>query len=390
MRKCNFLYIAALLLIISGQFGCSESTQGDANNQPQDTNVNKIERVDWVADDNIFELDSSPMRLDTNGYASACAKFEKLLGFVPTIEDVLKLAEKAILFKDSIEYKRGTQNLTEKSDSALFEPYENKAKQAMLAYREIASYGVRFDEAMFGMIDTTTIDNSILQQLPQISTSMPLSDGNFFFIGACTFFQKQEMPNDKPFLSPNGKPELRYSGNLNKNANSVLNIVRHLPKCRMAVSFGNALNSYENGPQEVKGIGSLIHQLHDRVPVFFLTEKGIVPAELIAIKTKLINENLGCISDFDEITVACSSMPETEILGIYMPLDNSNLTNCSVKRGNNSWSIDINNDGIPEFASIFSSSIGEASGNTLVTQTWFVNIGGTWRLIDSAQDLDCT
>lgn len=389
MRKYNLLYFATILLIVSGQSGCSESTQGDANNQPQDTNVIRIERADWV-EENILEFDSSPMRLDTSGYASTCAKIEKQLGFFPTIEDIQKLAEKAILFKDSIEYKRNTQILTEKSDSALFEPYENNAKKAILAYREIVSYGVPFDEAIFGIIDNTPIDSNILQQLPAISASMPLSDGSFFFLGACSFFQKQEMQDSKPFLAPNGKPELRYSGNLNKNANSVLNLVRHLPQCRMAVSFGNALNSYENGPQEVKGIGSLIHQLHDRVPVFFLTEKGIIPAQLIAIKSKLINENLGCISDYDEITVACSSMPETEILGIYMPLDNSGLTNCSVKRSQNSWTIDINNDGIPEFASIFSSAIGLASGNTLVTQTWFVNINGTWQIIDSARDLDCT
>jgi hypothetical protein len=142
----------------------------------------------------------------------------------------------------------------------------------------------------------------------------------------------------------------------------------------------------------VNGIGSLIHTFIDRPPVLFLTESGLVPAYLIEVNVKLVPENLGCVSDQPLITFACSkNIDREEILGVFIPFNNFSITSCKINHEEKSvWTADLNNDGIADMACVSNSYLGMASGSMLAKATWFVNLNGSWQILDRGEDHDCT
>jgi hypothetical protein len=231
----------------------------------------------------------------------------------------------------------------------------------------------------------------LLKILPTAGDSKFLSKENFFFLGGAPFIFKIQEENNSTFTAPNGNPETRYQSQISENANYFLNSIYNYKNIPTDITFGPPLRSYEMGPQEVSGIGTLIHNFKQRIPAIFLTEYGTVPAEIISVTVKIVPEQLGCVSDLPLIAFACSeNMDEKKILGIYIPLNADKLASCKINRSDNSlWTADLNNDNIPDIACVSSTFTG-ISSDSLYEALWFVNINGTWKIIDWAQDLDCT
>ncbi len=304
------------------------------------------------------------------------------------------LAHQAIEIKDSLEMLRGTQQLTDPNDSLIFRPYEIKAYQAILAYKERMTSGPVLKDycpSILKLDRSAEPNDSSSMVLPKVEASAFLSHGNFFFLGGAPFIYKLQTDNNTIYTDPQGNAETRFGSSTTENGNFLLSSFYHFKNVPINITFGPPLDSYDSGPQEVNGIGSLIHTFVNRIPVFFLTEDGLVPAHLISVTLKVVPENMGCVSDQPRIDFACSkNLGENEILGVYIPYNSPPITSCITTRPNNFlWTADLNGDGIPELACV-SGTFEGISSDTMAESLWFININGTWQILDWAEDLDCT
>jgi hypothetical protein len=314
--------------------------------------------------------------------------------FAP-LATVLAAAEKSIHIKDSLEAERHSQELNDPKDSIVFVPFEHKAYQALITYKQGMEAGFSLQEQKQGLLALTRpvgASDSTAEILPKVQSSTLLADGNFFFLGGSPFIERLQPEDNGTYTDPAGKPEVRFSTSITENANYLLTALYRMRKQQVKITFGPPLRSYDYGPQEVNGIGSIIHTFTQRIPVFFLTDKGLVPANLTACEIKVVPEGLGCVSDQPRFEFACAkNLDATDILAIYIPHRTPTLTSCTVDhRSDKLWVADLDNDGIPDIACISGSWISEANGETLSDVLWFVNIRGTWKIIDAGADLDCT
>jgi hypothetical protein len=113
--------------------------------------------------------------------------------------------------------------------------------------------------------------------------------------------------------------------------------------------------------------------------------------DLFDIETKVHPENRGCNSDQPRLQFACAeNLDPLQILAVYIPYGQAPTMPVKInRRGSNLWTADLNNDGIPEIACVSSTFAGSIS-DTMAHCIWYVNINGTWKVIDSAEELDCT
>lgn len=308
--------------------------------------------------------------------------------------DIYTYARRAIYTRDSIEVIRGTQEVSDLQDSLVFAPYEVKAYEAILAYKKMMLSGTALREPCPKLIQLNRVtdpSDSSSTALPPTGVSQLLADGNFFFLGGRPFIYKMSPEDNAVYTSPDGKPETRFECSVTENTNFLLKSIYHARHPRMNIAFGPPLGSYDSGPQEVNGIGSLIHEFTNRIPVYFLTAKGAVPAHLISISLKIVPENLGCVSDQPHIEFACAaSLESDDILAVYIPYQAGQNVTCMVNNSNSSvWTADLNGDSIADIACV-SATFEGISSDTLAEVLWFVNIQGTWQIIDGGQDLDCT
>ena len=111
----------------------------------------------------------------------------------------------------------------------------------------------------------------------------------------------------------------------------------------------------------------------------------------ISITVKIVPESLGCVSDQPRIEFACATSLESEdILAVYIPYQGDSKVSFTVNNPNSTvWTADLNGDGIADIACV-SATFEGISSDTLAEVLWFVNIQGTWQIIDWGQDLDCT
>jgi hypothetical protein len=311
------------------------------------------------------------------------------------LTSVLELAQRSISLKDSLEFAHETKPLTDPQDSLIFMPHETRAYQAILDYKKLMASGPSLQDACPKLIElnrVTDAGDSSSNLLPSAGVSTVLSHGDFFFLGGAPFISKLTTDDNAVYSDPQGNPETRFESYVSENGNYLVNSLYHFKKnLPTTISFGPPLGSYDAGPQEVNGVGSLIHEFNSRIPVVFFTENGLVPAHLISITIKIVPESLGCISDQPNLVFACSKNIEAQdILGIYIPYNTTPIASCKITRHPNFvWTADLNNDGIPEFACVTGSFEGIAS-DVMLDVLWFVNIEGGWEIIDSGQELDCT
>lgn len=315
-----------------------------------------------------------------------------LSAFTPVIKIQL-LAALAIHIKDSIENVRGTHELTKRKDSLLFLRYENRAHQAILAYQQLMSTdppALPFNGGLLQLNRIPLPGDSSFSLLPKAGKSTFLAHGNFFFLGGAPFIHKFQPEEKTVYTDAQGNAETRFNSNVPENTTYLLNAIYHLKKEPLNISFGEPLCSYDSGPQDIKGIGSLIHEFTNRVPVFFLTESGVVPASLISVTIKLVPEMVGCVSDQPLVTFACPQIvDEKDILGIYIPYGGETISFNMTRHGTSVWTADLNNDGIADLACVSDTFLG-INNDKMAELLWFVNINGTWKIIDWAEELDCT
>lgn len=313
------------------------------------------------------------------------------------LEEVLALAKEDISIKDGI-YSKHISNekaVIPNEDSTLFLQQETKAYNAILAYEQMMSKGPSLKGTCPTLTQLTrnTLDgDSSRSILPKAGSSKFFSQGDFFFIGGAPFIGKLEPTDNATFTDSEGKPETRFATDIPENLNYLLNSIYHNKNLPTEVKLGPPLRSYYGWSREVRGIGSLIHQFINRVPVFFLTEEGVVPASIISVTVKLVPENLGCISDQPAIELACSkSINAKDVLGIYIPYGASSPTKFTITRNESRlWTADLNGDGVDDLACVLGSYLGIASGAAIAESLWFINIDGQWQIVDSGRNLDCT
>lgn len=295
------------------------------------------------------------------------------------------LAQQAIDLEDSLE-------LAGAKDSMLVAAYKRKAYQAILAYKQAIAAGISPQEKAPSLLQLrreVSAEDSSARFLPTAENSTLHADGKFFLLGGAPFIGKMEPENNTQYTDPKGNPEIRFATSVTENASYLLTTICLRQKERIRITFGPPLSSYEMGPQEIHGIGSLQHEFVNRIPVTFLTTNGAIPAHLVSITTKLVSENLGCVSDQPLIEFACSkSIEENDILAIYITYTPSPIS-CKINRPDNTvWTADINNDGIADIACV--SGTAEGVSDIISEVLWFVNINGTWEIIDAGIELDCT
>lgn len=321
-------------------------------------------------------------------------KIRKELETFSAFTSISILAGQSIHIKDSLETVRGTQQLTDPKDSLVFLPYETSAYQAILAYKQMMTSGPVLKDRCPSLLQLNRNlepSDSSFRILPQAGESKFLAHGNFFFLGGAPFISMVRTESNTIFTDRNGNPESRYESLITENGSYLLNSINTSGNTPTNITFGPPLNSYDSGPQEVKGIGSLVHNFITPIPAYFLTETGLIPASIISVTLKLVPEGLGCVSDQPRIEFACSmNIEEKKILGIYIPLNSANISSCSINRqGSTLWTADINADGIADVACVSSTFMG-LNSDKMAEVLWFVNINGTWKIIDWGQELDCT
>jgi hypothetical protein len=376
----KFRQVLALCLIVI--FGCKQS--------PTDETASSDSTL-LEADTLTAAVDGDEAMRDIIDYDGAIDTDEEMaLATLEPLDQVLAAARNAIYFKDSLEAARQTQDLMDPADSALFMPKVNKAYEAILSYQQAMKSGIKVTSQIPRLIDivrTPGASDKTTEILPAAGNSGFLSHGNFFFIGGAPFIEKLE----GAFKALDGSAEVRFGTSVTENANYLFNSVYHQFGGGAAITFGPELNSYEMGPQEVKGIGSLIHTFADRIPVYFITGQGPLKGSLVSVQVKLVPENLGCISDEPYYVFSCGeNLDANEILGIYIPYKEESIDRMKVDRQNRAvWTADLNGDGVADLASVTGLFFGIASDN-MSEVLWFVNIGGEWRIIDSGSEPDCT
>ena len=322
-------------------------------------------------------------------------KYRALLETLPPFDKVSALAAAAIHLKDSLKYLREVQEITDPNDQKIFMPAEKLAYQAIQAYQKTLQDNPHVHDVATKLIDLTRSlepEDSSYAVLPKAGPSKLLSHGNFFFLGGAPFITKLSDGGKAVYTDAEGNPQTRFEGNVTENTNYIFNSLLHFNTGPLKVTLGGPLSGYEIKQRDVRGVGFLKHEFVNPVPVFFLTELGLVPAHLVSVDLKLIPEQLGCVSDQPSVIFTCAKyLNQEDILAVYIPYHAEPITSCVVKRYEDTrvWTIDLNNDGIPEFACV-SDTFAGAVDDKLVEEIWFVNINGDWKIMDWAAELDCT
>ncbi len=370
-RAFQVLLSAGLLLAIFTHNGCSPNSMQQTSYTNPDT--------------------SSLTSEDLTKYKEVCDSIKNKLGELPTISSVCEMARQIIHFKDSLEWQRNTPGTLNPEDSLLVAPMDKKGYETLLAYKRLVSFGLPVATESSEIIRKETVTDSLsLRILPAAGASNFFTNKNFFFLGGGPFLTRFEDDQGKRiFKNQQGKPEIRFSCSVNENSVLLFDAISKLANIQTRVTFGPPLSSYESGPQEVNGIGSLTHEFANDIPAIFITAKGITEGRLISITHKLVPEEIGCVSDNPKAVFACAEIPDKEILAVYIPLDDQKITECSVKRKGKLWTADLNHDGIPELACVSDTFEGIAS-DTMARIIWYANINGEWKIIDRAEELDCT
>lgn len=312
---------------------------------------------------------------------------------IPMLSDVETLFRQAINIKDSLYNAVGMNGISkDPNDSLLIKSSGAKAHEAILAYQQSLANGLPALDGCPDLFQLTRVpeeDDSSLLRLPNIKASQIFEHNGFFFLGGAPFVSKKTSPEGAVFADPKGNPETRFVAGITENTSYLLKSMFYFKRTSAHVTFGPPLSSYDGPAHEVNGIGSLIHEFDSRIPAFFLTEQGIVPAYLVSVQTKLFEE-YGCISSLPQGEFACSTdLAESDILGMYIAYKNTPFASCAVTRHRGIWTADLNGDAIPDLACV-SGVFSGASSDVMAEALWFVNDKGQWKIIDWGREVDCT
>lgn len=240
-----------------------------------------------------------------------------------------------------------------------------------------------------GRVESTLyVPSGLDNALPKVSASKFLEGRSVFLVGGAPFLDKVLAEEGTAFLDLDGKPEFRYATTHNRAASHLVAAMRAIPGTRMDVRSGPPLDDYESGPYGVGGIGSLDHVATTPIRAWFLTKSGPVPARVVSVGHKLFEPGF-CGSHLPHAVFASATLPGDEIFGVYFPRDGIAPRRSIVTRKGKLATVDLDGDGIPEYAAVVESFTGVAD-DELNKAAWFVNVGGTWKPIDAGSHEDCT
>lgn len=384
MSRC-FIPLICLYLIIS----CKSRSQQEqevvsnpfadtARRRPSHSSIEKEEQPTYI----------QPEKHDIIDYIGVedAARFEAQ-SFEP-LTTLSVLAASFIRKKDSLRSVGG---------DALKER-EKKIYAAILDYkRGIESGRFVYDRAPTLLEFTRRLGNtdSSFSKLPDAGGASFFTSGNFFFIGGAPFVQNVVMYDsithqEKVFTDSKGNPELLFQVLDTENVYYLFKSVMHFKKPRIKVSFGGPVEAYDAPPNEVNGIGSIIHNFDENIHALFLTENGLVPARLAYYQATFTGQHR-CYSSYPKLVFACSTnIQADEILAIYLSYDDRGPLGCSVNRENKwLWTADLNGDATPDLACAIGTFEGIQSG-ALIEILWFANVNGEWKIIDYGSEPSCT
>ena len=280
--------------------------------------------------------------------------------------------------------------------SDAIEKREKAVYATIMDYKRDVESGKYFQGTGVALLDlprTLGEKDSSSNFLPKQRSSFFTND-NFFFLGGAPFIQRlsvydsltqQEIiPKDA-----NGKPEIYLRVTETENKYHLLKSIMHFKKPRLKINFGGPVNVYDGPPDEVKGIGSVIHNFINDIPVFFLMESGMVPGRLKYYQVPFVQQ-YACYSSYPHLVFSCQAdIDPNQIVGIYIPYDDHVPTACSVSHPDKwSWSADLNNDTVPDIACVIGTYKGVESG--VLEMLWFINLNGTWKIVDFGEVPSCT
>jgi len=194
------------------------------------------------------------------------------------------------------------------------------------------------------------------------------------------------------FKSPSGKAEARYL--TTAGTHSHLWPLAELAKASISsfeAVLGPPIANHDLGDTSIGGAGEIQFHFPDRVPIFFVTRRGAMPGELLDLKGALGEP--GCV-DADEHSGAtfALSAPASDAIQILLLLPwKKTLSNQVKPTKSGAWSLlDIDGDGIADFAWTDRTEPGVASAVTVRSALLLMNIDGKWYIADQVFDEDCT
>jgi hypothetical protein len=278
----------------------------------------------------------------------------------------------------------------------VFEKEEKLAFDAIMEYKksmEGGNYGERHGVDLLSLPRDLGGNDSSYAFLPEARPSY-FTDDNFFFLGGAPFVQRFTVYDtithqQKIFKRPDGTPEIYFQSTDAENKYHLLKSVMHFIKPRLKIDFGGPVDIYDGPPHQVKGIGSVIHNFVDDIPAYFIMESGIVAGVLKYYQVPF-TQQYACYSDYPyAIFSSTADINPNEIIGIYIPYDQQVPTTCSVSRPDRwQWSADLDNDAVPDIACVIGTYEGIEPG--VLEMLWFVNLNGTWKILDYGAVPSCT
>jgi hypothetical protein len=283
-----------------------------------------------------------------------------------------------------------------RQSTGAFEKQERVVHAAIMNYKRDVESGKYHGDNGGSLLDLPRAlgsKDSSFAFLPEARPSF-FRNSDFFFLGGAPFVQQHIVYDtvthqEKFFYGADGKPELYLKVTDTENKYHLLKSIMRVKRPRVKVDFGGAVNVYDGPPDDVKGIGSVIHNFVDELPVFFLMENGIVPG-LLKYYQVPFTDQYACYSDYPYLIFSCrTNIDPSQIVGVYIPYDDQVPNTCAVSRPNKwNWSADLNNDQIPDIACVIGTYEGVESG--VLEMLWFVNFNGTWKIIDYGAVPSCT
>jgi hypothetical protein len=285
-------------------------------------------------------------------------------------------------------WKKGGAN----SDTAALD------EEQTLIYRQIVNYKKEIESGHFdldrppALLELTR--HSSFTKLSAPGKNSFFNSAKFFFLGGAPFIKKvigydSITGQEQTFTDSKGKPEFHFQV-FTENSDFLLKSIMYFKKPKVEVIFGGPIPAYDGPADEVNGIGSIVHQFNENIPVIFLTENGLISARLIYCDLAMTQQS-SCYSSYPRIVFACNDLIEdTDILAVYIPYDNVMPSTCNVTREHQwLWTADLNGDNTADLACAIGTMDG-ISDDFLVEVLWFVNVDGEWKIIDYGSEPSCT